>query len=74
MEELISMFKPEEGSGNELKSCPFCGSDEVVFVQYKHAAGLRWRVFCCGCSAGIDPGFAQDPNRVADIWNKRIQL
>ena len=72
MEEVIKLFIPNEGSGNELKNCPFCGSDEVVFIQYKHTAGLRWKVFCCGCSAGVDPGWAQEPHQVATIWNRRI--
>jgi len=52
--------------------CPFCGSDEIVLMQYDHDAGLRYKVFCCGCSAGIEPGWAQEPGNVVDIWNKRI--
>lgn len=71
MEKVIHIMKPTEGSGNELKPCPFCGSVEVVFMQYEHAAGPRWRVFCCGCAAGIDPGWAQHPHAVADLWNRR---
>lgn len=71
MENVIHIMKPAEGSGNDLKPCPFCGSEEIVFMQYEHAAGLRWKVFCCGCAAGIDPGWAQHPHAVADLWNRR---
>lgn len=71
MENVIHIMKPAEGSGNELLPCPFCGSEEVVFMQYEHAAGLRWKVVCCGCMAGIDPGSAQKPHQVAERWNRR---
>lgn len=71
MENVIHIMKPTEGSGNELLPCPFCGSEEVVFMQYEHAAGLRWKVFCCGCAAGIDPGYAQQPHTVTAMWNRR---
>lgn len=72
MEEIIQILKPAEGSGNELLPCPFCGSEEVVFIQYQHANGwLRWKVFCCGCTASIDPGYAQMPHIVTELWNRR---
>jgi len=72
MENVINIMKPAEGSGNELAPCPFCGSEEVVFMQYEHAAGTkRWKVVCCGCMASIDPGYAQQPHQVADKWNRR---
>ena len=73
MEHVVKTIKPAAGSGNELKPCPFCGSNEIVFMLYEHAAGLRWRVFCCGCTATIDPGYAQEMHTVADLWNKRIK-
>lgn len=73
MEEVIHIMKPAEGSGNELKPCPFCGSENVAFMQYKHAAGPRWRVFCFGCTAQVDPGYAQQPHQVTDLWNRRQQ-
>ena len=71
MENAIHFIKPNPGSGNELKRCPFCGSDEVVFMQYEHTAGPRWKVFCCGCTAMVDTGYAQNPHVVADLWNQR---
>lgn len=53
------------------KTCPFCGSEEIVILQYKHDVGLRYSVFCCGCTAGIDPGWAQELGCVVEMWNKR---
>ncbi|GEM_PF-6399546 len=54
------------------KACPFCGSEEIVLVNYKHTAGIRCSVFCCGCAAGIDPGWAQENRYVVDMWNRRV--
>lgn len=71
MEAIKEIRKPAEGSGLELKPCPFCGSSEVVYMQYEHAAGLRWKVVCCGCAARIDPGYAQQQHQVMDMWNRR---
>lgn len=71
MEKTIKFMKPAAGSGNELKPCPFCGSENVFFEQYEHAVGPRWRVICGGCCASIDPGYAQDPHQVTDLWNRR---
>lgn len=68
---IIEIRKPAEGSGLELLPCPFCGSYEIVYMQYEHVAGLRWKVFCCGCAAKIDPGYAQQQHQVADMWNRR---
>lgn len=60
---------------NALKPCPFCGSDEVVYEQYVHLNGQqRWRVFCCGCMAGVDTGRAQSQSAVAEIWNHRVPV
>lgn len=73
MEDVVKIIKPAAGSGNELKPCPFCGSEEISFMQYEHAVGLRWRVVCFGCMATIDPGYAQAMHQVADLWNKRIK-
>jgi hypothetical protein len=71
MENVVHVMKPAEGSGNELLPCPFCGCDEIVFEQYEREVGLRWKVVCCGCMAGIDPGYAQHPHNVAALWNRR---
>ena len=72
MEDIITIIKPTTGSGLELKPCPFCGCEEIVYMQYRHIAGLRWKVFCCGCSAGIDNGYSQEKHQIQAVWNKRI--
>ena len=54
-----------------LKPCPFCGSSEIVYLEYETAVGPRWRIFCLGCAAGVDPGYAQQKNHLTDIWNRR---
>lgn len=59
---------------DELAPCPFCGNDEVVYEQYAHEAGERWRVVCCGCMAMIDPGWARKPEAVRAMWNKRTTV
>ena len=63
-----------EGTGDlTLLPCPFCGSTNVVYERYEHAAGSRWRVFCCGCCATIDPGYTQQRCDVAVLWNHRAE-
>lgn len=55
----------------KLKPCPFCGSEDVSYFNYDHAAGERWGVVCLGCMAQIDPGWAQSMIAVQELWNKR---
>lgn len=57
---------------NEIKSCPFCGGKEIVVDKYKTEVGERYRIFCTGCMAMIDPGWAQQPGVVKEMWNKRV--
>lgn len=54
-----------------LKPCPFCGSDNAVYVEYEHAAGLRWKVLCTECCAQVDNGFAQAKEAAQRAWNRR---
>ena len=56
---------------HEASPCPFCGGKEIVFEQYQHDAGIRWKIWCTGCMATIDPGWAQQPITVLDKWNRR---
>ena len=52
--------------------CPFCGeNEEICLEQYEHAAGKRWRIFCCSCMAQIDRGYDQSPGVLIDLWNTR---
>lgn len=55
------------------KKCPFCGCSEIVFEQYEHASGKRWRIWCGGCAAGIDPGWTVQRVDVLEMWNKRTE-
>lgn len=72
-ENVVKIMKPAEGSGNELLPCPFCGSWDVVHMQYEHTVGLRWKAVCCGCMAEIDPGYAQEQHTVTAMWNRRAE-
>lgn len=56
MEDIVQIWKPEPTDNLALKPCPFCGNEEIMYLQYKHAAGLRWMVMCSKCVASIDPG------------------
>ncbi len=73
MEKVNAVFVPPANSDLMLLPCPFCGSTDVVYEQYEHAAGSRWRVCCCGCCATIDPGYAQQRCDVAVLWNHRAE-
>ena len=43
--------------------CPFCGeSEEIAVEEYTTGAGLRWRIVCCNCMAGIDRGMVIELN------------
>lgn len=69
----MDMIKPRPTDDTALRPCPFCGSAEVVFTRYTHAAdgGYRYAVMCCGCLATIDPGWAVMRSQVAEMWNRR---
>ena len=56
---------------DEVKPCPFCGNKEIVIDKYKCTAGTRFRIFCTGCMAMIDPGYAQQAYTVKEMWNRR---
>lgn len=56
-----------------VKPCPFCGEkEEIFFEEYKHKAGVRWRILCTSCMAHIDRGYDQTPLPLLDAWNKRV--
>lgn len=67
VEKAVSQF------GITIKPCPFCGGKDIVFEQYEHTAGLRWKIVCFGCMAEIDPGWAQTKYPLIELWNRRAQ-
>lgn len=71
MNEFEVITTPSPESDLKLLPCPFCGGSNVAYLQYKHAAGLRWKVVCFGCMAEIDPGAAQQRHQVQALWNRR---
>ena len=74
LERVEHIWKPEKGSDFELLPCPFCEGTEVVYYSYNHIAGERFGVFCCNCTANIDPGYAQDRCTVQHMWNRRSKV
>ena len=51
---------------NELKPCPFCGSDDVGPITFKGCDGVVWDEFiaCGGCGATAE---------TAEAWNTRVE-
>lgn len=72
--ELISFGEIIKCKEDEVKPCPFCGSKEIVIEKCKYTVGDRFSIFCVGCLATIDPGWAQNKHTVIDMWNKRVQV
>lgn len=71
LDDMIDLYKPKADSDLKLEKCPFCGSDEVVYMSYNHKSGERWAVVCMGCMAEVDPGWAQQKHQVQVMWNRR---
>lgn len=46
-------------------------SEEIAVEGYTTEAGLRWRIVCCNCMAGIDRGWDQSPYPLIELWNTR---
>lgn len=73
MEKVNAVFVPPANSDLMLLPCPFCGNTKIVYERYETLVGDRWRVFCGGCCATIDPGYAQQRCDVAVLWNHRAE-
>lgn len=70
-ETIECIYTPRPDDDLKLLPCPFCGGHHVAYLQYRHAAGLRWKVGCFDCMAEIDPGTAQQRSQVQKLWNRR---
>ena len=58
---------------NELKPCPFCGSDDVgVYKQWILGSVWKHVVKCKGCSATIDKCTLSEYSLAVDAWNRRV--
>ncbi len=71
MDSIIEIFKPDADSSLYLKPCPFCGGDEIFYSSYASASGVRWKVTCAHCMAGVDTGHAMVKHQARDRWNRR---
>ena len=70
-DDTIELIQPPHNSDMTLAPCPFCGSESIWYEKYLYVTGPRWRCWCADCLAGIDPGCAQNPGRVREMWNRR---
>ena len=62
----------------ELKPCPFCGSDKIQFLIRGHfqpwdgtGMNLWYRCACYECGAETNSGAAQTMKEAAKEWNRR---
>lgn len=56
----------------ELKPCPFCGSNNIYVDEYEHPCGQnRFRVVCCDCMGQVDTGTWQIKYDAIKAWNTR---
>ena len=69
----MEIWIPQKGDDLELKPCPFCGNENIMYIRYNHITGERWKVTCGGCTAAIDPGYARQRSRVQEMWNRRAE-
>lgn len=61
---------------NELRSCPFCGSNEIDLFEYDPYDGYQgnctsWVIQCKGCHVRIA---RTDKKQVQKAWNERAYI
>lgn len=69
-------------TAKELKPCPFCGGDKIMFEIEGHfkpwenrGIQLWYRCRCYECGAeGSDIGMDTDMNKAAKTWNRREEV
>ena len=62
----------------ELKRCPFCGSNAAVIYESGHytdkeGSHMLWTVCCGVCGVSYD-GLSIDYEEVRKKWNRRAEL
>ena len=58
---------------NELKPCPFCGSNNIVIYDKSFNSGPYYDIFCRDCQASVR--FADESETeegAVNMWNTRI--
>lgn len=63
---------PDVSPAEGAKPCPFCGGNEIMYIRYQHEAGLRRKICCIRCMAGIDPGWTKEKEVLLKRWNRRV--
>jgi len=54
----------------ELKPCPFCRGQAIIFDRMSDSRAYKWyQVFCTGC--GNRTSWYKSIKTVANKWNKR---
>ena len=54
---------------NELKPCPFCGSDVATFNSIANSKFYR----CDDCGAFVNFRFATGDEEADEAWNRRVE-
>ena len=59
---------------NELKPCPFCGSNNIVIYDKSFNSGPYYDIFCRDCQASVR--FADESETeegAVNMWNTRTK-
>ena len=66
MTKIIDIDDAESMSINNLRPCPFCGSDKIRLIQKIWGV---WSVYCGNCLATTD--YYITPAQAFNAWNAR---
>lgn len=56
----------------ELKPCPFCGSEDVVDGSSRHSLGVDIYVKCTNCNAKVQICEEYGQDELYKRWNRRV--
>jgi Lar family restriction alleviation protein len=60
----------EMNSEKELKPCPFCGEEVVIYIDDSANCESNWTLaIICGC--GCEMSFFEDREMLVAHWNRR---